>query len=519
MWPAKGAYKKIYLRRLQILKDIRSDKSGRTLAAHLKYYKTHNIEFIETWFNTYDPRIPNPTIPFLLFPIQKDYIKFLDNLVTDKEPGLVEKARDGGYTWCSCAWATHRWLFYPGTAVGIGSRKEDLVDRIGVADSIIEKVRILIRGLPFELRPDGYNERKHAGFMKILHPSNGSTIVGEAGDNIGRGGRTTIYFKDEAAHYNQPEKIEASLSENTDVQVDISSVNGEGNVFHKRRFSGAVRVFVHSWRDDPRKDQAWYDKKKAKAIAEGLEHIFAQEVDRDYSASVKGVFIPAKWVQAAVNFRKDEAQGGVRQVGLDPDDEGTDGKALVYREGITVKTVKFWHAGDTTETAREAWSFCLDQKADILCYDAPGVGAGIKGELNSLVRENGEKFHIQGVFTSSTDIPGFYEDSERLNSEMFTNIRSLNMWKLRRRFEKTYNTVNGIKEYPLEECISLLDDKDLISEISRPKKMLDGKSKIIAEAKKAMKNRGIPSPNRLDALCLAFHDTNMGLYFKGADLS
>ncbi len=842
----KSKYIEIYKRRINILRDIRADKTDKTAAAYWKYYKDHNIEFIETWMVTYDPRQVEPYMPFLLFPKQKEYIEWLDALSTDRENGLVEKARDGGYTWCSCAWATHRWLFFSGQAIGFGSRKEVLVDRIGVSDSIMEKVRIIVRNLPVEFRPKNYKERQHAGFMKIINPVNGSSIIGESGDNIGRGGRTSAYFKDEAqplmsgiltpggwetmgdmligtvvcgpdgknrkvinindcgehdiyrigftdgthtecstnhlwtverstraktkwktvtaptseiikdfkrkspcgqihykyrikktdpvifkqgaelplhpyvvgvllgdgsintgcvsfssadeeivknvkdrlpngcavtrdrdtytyriidterynkssrarkavaaaqiyrktagnksipdiykfasvpdrinllqglmdtdgsasggtctfhtcskqladdvrfivqslggaaflntkpdsrgfrdmyclhvvlpkkfnffklsrknnqvnsrdrefgrtitsiekkgrevvrcitvdsqdglyltdhcivthnsAHYERPEKIEAALSENTDMQVDISSVNGEGNIFHRRRFGGAVRVFIHDWRDDPRKNQAWYDKKKSKAIAEGLEHIFAQEIDRDYASSIEGVFIPAKWVKAAIDFECEPT--GVRQAGLDPDDEGKDGKALVIRHGIKVLSCKFWHKGDTTETARDARFDALNAGCQLLVYDATGVGAGIKGELKSLDTESNEKIRHIGVHNGSKKLPGKYEDTDRLNSDLFENVRAMNMWKLRRRFEKTYERVNGIKQHHIDQCISIINDPELISEISRPKRLKTNAGKILVESKEAMRARGISSPNRLDALNLSFH--------------
>ena len=499
-----------YKRRNKALIAIRKDDTGKTLKQLKTFYRTHPIEFIQDWMVTYDPRKPRPTMPFILFPKQKEYVAWLTELVEKRENGLVEKARDGGYTWCSCAWATHRWLFHEGQAIGFGSRKEDLVDRMGVSDSIMEKIRILIRNLPVEFRPEGYNERQHAGFLKILHPSNGSSVVGEAGDNIGRGGRTTIYFKDESAHYERPEKIEAALSENTDVQVDISSVNGEGNVFHRRRFSGVVDVFVHDWRDDPRKDQVWYDRRKAKAVAEGLEHIFAQEIDRDYAAAVEGIFIPAKWVQAAINF--DVPASGIKQAGLDPDDEGKDGKALVVRHGVRVLSCEHWHVGDTTETARKTWSLCQVQRNDVLVYDATGVGAGIKGETNSLKEKSSFKLEVIGVHNASSDMPGKYEGTGKFNTDLFANVRAMNMWKLRRRFEKTYEAAMGIKTHPVEDLISIPNDYDLVSEISRPKRESTGSGKILVESKDKMKARGVASPNRLDALALSFHDTQTGFF-------
>lgn len=512
-------YLPIFRDRHKALKRIRSDQTGRTLRALKAHYKNHVVDYTQDWFVTYDPRNTANAdtiamMPFILFPKQAEYLTWLDALVEDHKSGLVEKSRDGGYTWLSCAWATHRWEFYPGTAVGFGSRKESLVDEIGMPDSIMEKIRLILRFLPVEFRPEGYNERQHARFMKILHPFNGSSIAGEAGDNIGRGGRKTIYFKDESAHYERAELIEAALSENTVTQVDISSVNGEGNIFHRRRHGGDVRVFIHDWRDDPRKNQEWYDKKKKKARAEGLEHILAQEVDRDYAAAVTGVFIPAKWVKAAIDF--EVPVEGKKVVGLDPDDEGRDGKAMVCRHGVKVILCKGWNVGDTTETAREAWRYALEVGADLLNYDATGVGAGIKGELNSLTRTSPEKVNHIGVHSASKKLPGNYEDSGRKNVDLFENVRALIAWNLRRRFEKTYEVVNGIAKHPWDQLISIPNDPELISEISRPKRITSGAGKIMEESKKDMRSRGIPSPNKLDALGLSFYDSEQGKVFAWA---
>ena len=76
----KSQYDGIYDRRLNILRDCRADLSGETTQAYWDYYKAHNVEFIETWMVTYDPRQKEPYIPFLLFPKQKEYILWLNDL-------------------------------------------------------------------------------------------------------------------------------------------------------------------------------------------------------------------------------------------------------------------------------------------------------------------------------------------------------------------------------------------------------------------------------------------------------
>ena len=289
--------------------------SPATLYGAKEFYRTRPVEFINHWAITYDPRLASgdlpAKLPFILFQRQADLVAFLMACLRGEENGLVEKCRDAGATWVCCAFSVWLWLFWPGAAVGWGSRKEQLVDRIGDADSIFEKMRIIVRGLPRQFWPAGFRPDDHMTYMRLINPENDASITGEAGDNIGRGGRKLIYFKDESAHYERPEKIEAALADNTRVQIDISSVNGLGNVFHRRREAGVewitgpvtkgkTNVFVFDWRDHPAKDLAWYETRRKKAQADGLLHVFTQEVDRNYAAAVENVIIPAEWVKAAI---------------------------------------------------------------------------------------------------------------------------------------------------------------------------------------------------------------------------
>ena len=306
-WPPD--YRGVYAWRIETLAKLRADKS--MLANADAYYRQNPDRWIMDWCDTYNPRKQsNKWMPFVFFERQTELVLFFEHLRMHGESGLIEKARDMGATWVACAYSVWAWRYLDDDATGWGSRKADLVDKLGDADSIFEKMRLIIRRLPPEFTPNWSD-----AWNKIVNKDNGSTITGESGDNIGRGGRKSRYFKDEAAHYERPEKIEAALGDNTDVQIDISSVNGLGNMFHRRRESGeiwhpnvdippgVVRVFVMDWRDHPEKTQEWYDQRKAKAEREGMQHIFAQEVDRNYSAAVENTIISYEWVEGPVDAR------------------------------------------------------------------------------------------------------------------------------------------------------------------------------------------------------------------------
>ncbi len=241
-------------------------------------------------------------LPFDLFPRQEEFLLWLKERDELREDGLAEKSRDVGFTWLCADYALHCWLFGNGDATGFGSRKLDLVDRLGDPDTILEKIRIGLRNLPTWMRPTGFVIGEHDGFCRINNPSTGSIITGEGGDQIGRGGRKRRYFVDEAAFLERPRMVDAALLANTDVRIDISTPNGVGNPFHTKRFSGIVPVFTFHYSHDPRKTPEWVAKKKAQTDPV----TWAQEYEIDYSASLEGVCCPGEWVRAAVGLFQSE---------------------------------------------------------------------------------------------------------------------------------------------------------------------------------------------------------------------
>ena len=401
--------------------------------------------------------------------------------------------------------------FFPDQKITFGSRKQDYVDKIGDPDSIFEKIRFALRNLPREFLPRGFDLSTDAPYLRIMNRQNGSIMTGEAGDNMGRGGRSTLYFLDEAAFFEHPQKVEAAISENSDCKIYISTPNGVGNIFHQKRFGGKVPVFTFHWFDDPRKDKAWYDKKKATLDSV----IFAQEIEIDYGASLENVCIPALWVKAALNFNPSGIDTGELMAGLDVADEGGDLNAFCVRQGSQVQgQTKTWAEGNTTQTARKAKNYCLDLGIPTLCYDSIGVGAGVKGELAELEKELSEyqipntkgrtwPFKAVGINVGIAPTKGHYVENKK-NADTFLNLKAQLWWLMRRRFEKTYEHVSGVKTYSLDELISIPNDNDLIVELSQPRFFFSNNGKIQIESKKSMRERGLKIPNKADALMLAF---------------
>jgi len=240
----KPDYVKVFQWRLDRLRQIRAKPD--VMPGLRKFYKDNPAQFITDWGVTFDPRnvergLPTLT-PFLLFPRQEEWVYWFLERWKNQEPGLTDKSREMGLSWLTVALAVTVCLFYDGVTVGFGSRKEEYVDSKGDPKSLLYKVRQFMAHLPPEFR-GSWNERKHAPYMRVQFPDTQSIITGEAGDNIGRGDRTSFYIVDESAWLPRPELVEASLSQTTNCRHDISTPHGMNNPFARKRFGGNVSVF------------------------------------------------------------------------------------------------------------------------------------------------------------------------------------------------------------------------------------------------------------------------------------
>jgi phage terminase large subunit len=507
-------YVAVFEWRLERLNRIRQNPD--VLPAMRTYYRDHPAQFLIDWGCTFDPRnadIGLPSfIPFLLFPKQEEFCEWFLERWRNREPGLVEKSRDMGMSWVLVGLAATVCLFTPGVVVGMGSRKETYVDNIGDPKSLFWKAREFIAALPVEFR-GAWDRKQHAPFMRIVFPDTGSSIIGEAGDNIGRGNRTSFYVVDEAAHLERPQLVDASLSATTNCRIDLSSVNGMGNPFAQKRWAGKLPVFTFHWRDDPRKDNAWYEKQKRELDPV----VVAQEIDINYAASVEGVLIPSEWVQASIDahVKLGIEPTGARRGALDVADEGRDKNAFCGRHGIKLEYLDEWSGkgSDIFDTVVRAFGICDEHEYGTFLYDGDGLGSGVRGDarvINEKRRDEGIVERNVEPFRGSASGEGLYDpDGEmvpkRKNKDFFANSKAQSYWALRIRFQQTYRAVVEGLEVDPDAIISipagLKHREKLVAELSQPTYTLNLAGKVVVD--KAPD--GTRSPNLADAVMIAFN--------------
>lgn len=510
-------YISVFNWRFEKLNAIR--KKPNTLNSVKQFYKDNPAQFIIDWGVTFDPRnvergLPALT-PFLLFPRQEEWVLWFIERWKNQEPGLTDKSREMGLSWLTVALASTICLFNEGVVAGFGSRKEEYVDKKGDPKSLLFKVRQFVLHLPKEFR-GSWEENRHAPYMRVQFPDTNSIITGEAGDGIGRGDRASFYIVDESAWLPRPELVEASLSQTTNCRHDISTPRGMNNPFARKRHGGKISVFSFHWRDDPRKDQKWYDK-KCKDIDDPV--VIAQEIDMDYTASIEGVVIPSKWVQASIDahIKLGIEPSGLRKSALDVADEGSDKNSYCGRYGFLVEYLESWSGkgGDIYATVEKVCTLCDLLNYDSVDYDADGLGAGVRGDARVVneKRIRKVKFHPyrgSGAVIDPEGNPflnaGETKDREkgRTNEDFFANLKAQAWWFARRRFQMTYRAVAEGMAYNKDDIISISssipEHRLLISELSQPTYSQNKIGKIVIDKMPD----GSSSPNRADSVIIAF---------------
>lgn len=471
-------YEPIWADRIARLDKLRENPE--LLQSVKQYYAENPVQFITDWGTTFDPRNAEigieTTVPFILFPKQQEFVEWVISRWRNREDGLAEKSRDMGVSWLCVAVAHWMWAFHPGVVIGFGSRKEEYVDKLGDPKSLFWKIRSYIMLLPPEFRPEGFNLKKHAPYLNITNPENGAVIAGEAGDNIGRGARTSIYFKDESAFYERPEAIDAALSQTSNCKIDVSTPNGNGNPFYRKRHGGKIPVFSFHWRDDPRKDDAWYRKQ-----VDTLDPVvMAQEIEIDYNASTSDSWISGTLIEDAQN----------------------NGPANVVSHGPWAIAVDAAHMGDDESVITKRRGLLTLPQVFARKVDGPELAARVIDECRTLENAGG----TIGVIVIELDGPGVSCYDILMRSKYADVVFGVHTGA-RLQDDRNYNVKARIWREALEYLTaggcSLPRDPELKSQLAAVRYLYkDGL--LLMESKKDHKKRLGRSPDRADSWVLTF---------------
>jgi len=478
-----------------------------------EYCKNNPVFWINSFYWTYDPRIVRfglaGVVPLVMYDSQSEAIQTAYDAYKSGLKVAVKKSRAEGATEIFVAFSIWIWLYQYSAQIGWGSRVRDLVDKIGDSNSIFEKTRRGIKFLPSAMT-QFYDPRTHTKMNQIQNKKNKSDIIGGGGKNIGRGGRATVYLIDEFAFLDNPDSALSSINSVSPCNILISTVNGM-NAFYKECYqSNRILIQLAWWKNPSKNDKYYINEKNEESFWYKTEkmstppELLAQEIDMDFNCVCAENAIKPEWTESCVNNTIAIPDENNKVAGLDVIAGGNDKPAFVWRKGNVVQPPVVMYSKTPLEIAREARLHATELGITTIVYDKNGFGSDIGTEMSKF--DDGITWI--GIVGQSSAPDNIHFDNIT-EGQAFLNYRSYMLWNLRTKILNTHYFVEGI-ESPVkeDEVISLPEHEIMKNQISIPRLIIKN-NKIQFESKDSIRQRGLPSPDILDATAMCFcYDSN-----------
>lgn len=183
------------------------------------------------------------------------------------------------------------------------------------------------------------------------------------------------------------------------------------------------------------------------------------------------VLIPPSLIEAAQRRHLEPGQHGI--LGVDVARYGSDRTVIYLRRGPVVRLVGEHSKLPTTETTGKVVAAKRNAAADEIRVDGVGVGGGV---VDQLVEQGHDVLDMQA-------------GARAADSEHYLNARAEWYWGLRERFERG--------DVDLDPA-----DDELAAQLGALKYKFTSRGQVQIESKDDMRKRGLPSPDRADAVML-----------------
>lgn len=193
-------------------------------------------------------------------------------------------------------------------------------------------------------------------------------------------------------------------------------------------------------------------------------------------------------------LKKDQIPGP-RVLSVDAARFGDDESVIVMRRGSKIVRYEVFRGLDGVQLAREVLAIMIQEKPELVVVDTNGVGSGC---FDVLYREYGVR-----------NIVGF-NAQEKANDEAHYINKRVEAWDIFRNRLSRAKNANGKPISPERDIdLTIFDnprDREIIrGQFSAPKYKFDNRGRYQLESKEDMKKRGLKSPDRADAIVLAFY--------------
>ena len=207
-----------------------------------------------------------------------------------------------------------------------------------------------------------------------------------------------------------------------------------------------------------------------------------------YQARVLGEFpdqgedtlIPLSVVEGAAARNSTQPRGLPSQDGekvviaVDVARFGSDKSVILRRRGMAVEDIQGYRGLDTMKLAGHVAKAIELHQPDAVMIDEVGIGAGVVDRL----REQG--YHVQGVNVGTA----------AHDSEHYANLRAEGYWNLHDLF--------------LQEEVTIPPDGELVAQLAGLRYTFNSLGRMVMESKEEIRRRGGASPDKADAMMLAF---------------
>lgn len=297
-----------------------------------------------------------------------------------------------------------------------------------------------------------------------------------------------LVIKDEASglHANVHEALDSTLSSGFARELMIGNpIHASGDfyeAFHRKRAlyntitiaakdtpnfqgRGVVRPYLITpqWAEEKRQEHG------------ETSAYYLSRVDAAFPVQDTDALIALTWCERAKE-REAEDHGGDVEIGVDVARFGDDESGYYLRCGRDILAREFWKGQDTTVTTGRVATVARQygERVRVIRVDSVGVGGGVADQL----RQAGLPAKDVNVGVAPH------------NDTKFGNLKAELYWALR--------------DILREGAINGLDDEETISQIVGVKYQYDARGRLVIEKKEDAKKRGVSSPDRAEALLLAF---------------
>ena len=318
----------------------------------------------------------------------------------------------------------------------------------------------------------------------IVRLTNGSEVRSlPASERQVRGWTVDLLLVDEAAMVEDDLLLGAALPTTAARPaariVLASSPAGTSGAFFDyamRGINGSEHVACFRWR---LADASWVTPEVIASLRDGLSpQRAAAELDAEFVDQSGGdVLIERGWIDAAKlrSLPVDRDHRGV--LAVDVARFGGDRTVALTNRGGRVRTAFEGRGWSTTKTAGRLAAAMSELPADFVpVVDDAGVGGGVTDQAR-----------VAGV----VGLWPFIGAEAARRSDRYANTRAETHWRMREAFEAGLIDLDP-------------DDRALAAQLAGLRYGHDARGRVLIESKQEMRRRGVPSPDRADALSMCF---------------